>query len=163
MQKKFTTKLLAFLLFTFMTTTAHASFFDIFKTTGAPGDTTEKTIFALNETPWLYVRYPFLGVHVTEYGWKEVTDSTFSTNQVPPNDLMEDWYPLTNWEGVKKPGLWEVSGIFVYPPIDSFPGDVGTPANTFFTVTPEPVSTLLFLTGGAVLAVRSSRRKKQTA
>jgi len=112
-------------------------------------------VFQLSETPYLYFnvadlqKYTFGGSYWTDPN--NMLDLT-APALVTGNDV---WYTL-DWSTVAKtPGTWTVEGWYKSAGIPNYTSDTVT-----FKYAPEPVSTTLFLLGGATLAVRRIRRKK---
>jgi hypothetical protein len=111
--------------------------------------------FQLSETPYLYFnvedlkKYTFGGSYWTDpVNELELTAPALVTG----NDV---WYTL-DWTSVAKtPGTWTVEGWYKSAGINNYTSDTVT-----FNYVPEPVSTALFLLGGATLAVRRIRKNK---
>jgi len=114
--------------------------------------------FQLSETPYLYFQIPdfdpnMQGISFGGSYWLDPEDAIFSTVPVTPNSNGEVWLTL-DWNSVTKTtGIWNVSGWYSKP-FTQTQNDMTT-----FNYVPEPVSTTLFLLGGATLAVRRMRRK----
>jgi hypothetical protein len=89
------------------------------------------------------------------------------TNQVNIKDLNilkrnyakksdpDTWLSLDDWDDVKKLGEWNVNAAYFYPNRDSGTG------KTDFTVTPEPISTILFCAGGITLVGRYHWKRRK--
>jgi len=128
---------------------ATAQAFDVMYMTASSGSHTQKTSFGWDETPWLYVNLPASGgANVTTSSWFDSDSVQYDT--FISGDTDEWWISLSNWNTVKKMGQWDVNTNYtlaVYPPASGS-------GSTSFTVTPEPASMVLFVTGGAVLIFR---------
>jgi len=128
--------------------------FDAHKMVGSSGSFVEKTVFAFNDpSPFLYMRLPANGQVFTGSFWRDPDATIFYTSTTGSTPDRDRWVNLTNWATVKKVGEWEVNSNYFYT---SGTTGFGT-AN--FTVTPEPMSALLFLTGGVALAAGLRGRK----
>jgi hypothetical protein len=154
----------------------HDDSFLLYPTAG-PGDVTPKTVFALSETPYIYMHLPDPGPVVDPEvdnvgnlsGLRWISPSSGSFFNVNASAInAETWFSLdtgflpggtpTTWDAVKELGEWNVTGGFFYT---GGPADF---AETSFTVTPEPVSSVLFVSGGlALLAGLRKRRSRKTA
>ena len=152
---------------------AYADFTSIF-TVSSNGSTTPQSTFTLDQTPWLYVELPEGNLN-----WASAAGSLwfYDSNIIPKGEATgsdftspyarEFWLKLDNWDSVAKVGDWHIAaGYELGTPIDLcgtniiLPKDAGVGcANFNVTAVPEPVSTVLFLLGGATLAVRRLRRK----
>ena len=113
--------------------------------------------FSLNDTPWLYISIPEVeDVHGTTALWKSEQNSYFFTSYMGADNNI--YFSLDNWDSIKTPGEWNV-GVTSMQFIE---GSYQMTSNsTSFTVTPEPMSYVLFLVGGGALAGRhfwSSRK-----
>lgn len=143
---------------------AQSNFDNLFMTDGF-SSVTQKTSFGWDETPWLYMRLPHPGMYLTEFVLTKHSGEEFFNSLTPRTDPRtdilnpEEWFQLNSWNDIKDEGEWHISARFFYPPSELQPPDEGF-GTTSFTVTPEPISTFLFLTGGTALVIRSIRRKK---
>jgi hypothetical protein len=128
--------------------------FSEYKMVGALNDTTPKTVFGWNETPYLYMQLPADGRSFTGSFWHNpVGDMPF---HVATDDTAIDrWVTLSNWNAVKKVGVWDVDSNYFHPN-----GNLGF-ASTSFTVTPEPLAMTLFLLGGAPIAANIYRKHRR--
>ncbi|MBU4305363.1 MAG: hypothetical protein KJ893_07065 [Candidatus Omnitrophica bacterium] len=125
--------------------------------------TTEKTSpFGWDEKPWIYIELPEVGYKhdVTKLFWGDPAgdgDSLFrKANLILRDDNNRQiWVSFTDerWSNIKELGEWDV---YAFSKL-SFPGS-GSPVSiiekTSVMVTPEPVSSMLFIIGSLVLAVR---------
>ncbi len=140
-------------------------------TVGDFGSRIEKNIFSLSEKPfsliefgrsnlnnlenltvdwyWQFDSQPFLAHH---------TRTVSRGNTYTPNQTIRLWDSLDQWDTIKRPGEWNVLTEW-FNPENGTKGGSGSQLYTF-TVTPEPVSTLLFLAGGVPIALRLSRKLK---
>lgn len=123
--------------------------YDDFRITGALSTDTQ-TEFGQSEIPWLWVDLNgALGIR----GWWAELPVSGDINDIAQlaNGATTIWAPLTNWG-------WTT-------PAET--GDYGVRlkgyGNRFFTVTPEPISSALFLFGGAALGIRAYRKRSKKA
>ena len=123
-----------------------------------------KTEFGWNETPWLHLHLsPVEAWTVSGSFWNSPSDEYFLTKT---DSVVKDiWVSLdsgedsagnsVSWNSVREMGEWDIDGAYAIAGVEQ-----GT-YSLDFTVTPEPVSSILFLVGGVSLAaVRLRRRKK---
>ncbi len=135
----------------------------------APGSTTPKDTFSLNEKPVVFLefdrdsletRLPLL------VGWKWIvendTTASFAAKLISdfPKDSLLIWGQANNWDAVKKVGDWQVETSWLNVGFLDLKGGAGSKLINF-TVTPEPVSSLLYLAGSAPIAVGLYRRRKK--
>ena len=141
-------------------------------TVGGFGDKTEKNLFSPDEKPFSFVEFdphnlnPGQNLQIDwfwQFGDTKIFHDTRTINA--PNLFspgpLRLWDSLNNWDSIKKSGDWHVVTQWFNPDNGTGRGGSGTQAFTF-TVTPEPVSTLLFLVGAAPIALRLSRKTKLT-
>ena len=136
----------------------------------------ETSTFGLNEKPWLHLVIPDdinFNFDLTDSKWS-FDGGTFNTITLPlidtilhqsKNDLYlsfsdNRWFGLNGWQEIRKIGEWDVDaasilvkGIF---PVKFLDGSV------HLTVTPEPISAVLFWMGGGLLAAQVVRKKKRS-
>lgn len=128
--------------------------FDALYTTDDDKSTVAKTTFDWDELPWLYL-------NVSGAAGKLLTASSTWTSPggtpyVAGDELMGSkmWLAfVSDWSSIRATGVWNIDANY------SYSGGSGT-GSTTFTVTPEPLSSALFLFGGLVLA--AGYRKKKT-
>lgn len=136
-----------------LTPKADAQGIDILRMVDTLFSTTEQTSYDPGETPTLYIRLSAAGsANVASYWQAPYTaPAELAINSGSSQDR---WLQLASWDAVKAAGDWSVNAnVF-------FPNGSTDVASTNFTVTPEPISTTLFLLGGAPLAAHLYRRKK---
>ncbi len=136
-----------------VTANAFASFDEIYMVDSS-GSTTSKGTFGWDETPWLYLNLPSAGWNVTGSWWKDPDALYYFTGSSPSTDL-EQWLTLSDWASVRKIGDWNVNAAYFYSD-----GAFGT-GSTKFAVVPEPISTILFLSGGALMGGRLLIRRRR--
>ena len=172
-KKKHITLIFIILLMTvFMSGNLYAEGFTLFSV-GDNESTTLKNEFGWNETPWLYISLPEDGMHGTTALWKSADNNYYLTSFL--GDAEEEWFSLDNgqavglsagWDSIKTPGVWNVNVVSMRF-TESGPSTMSEA--TSFTVasnvmvTPEPVSSILFLAGGGTLAFRRFWGKKKLA
>ncbi|MFH0985867.1 MAG: PEP-CTERM sorting domain-containing protein [Candidatus Omnitrophota bacterium] len=133
-------------------------------------DESEKTLFGWDEKPFVYSLFDEVDTSRTlnlTRVWKYGTE-TIATQQESYFDgdgtdygsgSLEIWKGLDNWtgvSGVRKAGDWTVNTEWGYNG-----SDYTEFAKSSFTVTPEPVSMVLFGLGAGVLGLAQFRRKKK--
>jgi len=152
----------ALLLTAVMTNTALADF-NIYMA-DEEGSSTQQTIFEWDEKPWLHIELPYPDKYnVAVSWWVSPTGDLYYTSTLNNADFL--WISLdsgfdttsnpVNWFDVREVGDWTVSASYHYAS-----GAVGSDS-TSFTVTPEPVSSVLFVVGGTVFALKRYRRNKR--
>ena len=130
----------------FVTTDVLADFSQFYMV-GALGNKTEKTIFDIGETPYLYFQFkPLSGADVNST-WTSPDTSTFFASIINTKEK-EGWLNLDNWNEIRKEGLWNVSAEYI-----TSNGRSGT-GFTSFTVTPEPYAVVLFLVGALIMGLK---------
>lgn len=142
------------------TVKAHAASSWIY-TVESDGSTTFEDEFTLTgEKPWLYMNIPgdpvLNGLAISWWDAPSNTqqelvyDGSVSSNQV--------WLALDDatWDSIKEVGAWKVDGS--YSIVTNNFDVVQEKGSANFTVTPEPISSVLFLVGGAGLVARRFRK-----
>ena len=131
---------------------ARAEFsFDEIKIVNSYGSIIGQDEFGFNETHWLYMKMSKPGQVTTESSWN-LDVVVWNTTTTGPNE--ERWITLSDWNS-NKVGAWDVTSTYLYPN-----GNTGSDT-TSFTVSPEPISMILFLFGGMSLAASLYRKKKK--
>ena len=137
-------------------TQAHAEKkFDLIPVAGI-GETTPKTTFLFDETPYLYFKLPQSGTFAISSFWQDPTGGDhFSLFGPSSGDAA--WFSLTNWNTAKQVGSWNVVAATFYST-----GVSVTDSTEFSVASPEPLGVTLFVTGGLALASTLRRRKRLT-
>lgn len=140
-------------------TFAHAQFFNNyaeFYTVGSNGSTTAQTTFQVNQNPYLYVEIsnPAVPLNV-DLTFTDQTNgaNTFSTATFSNQNQL--WINLD--QILTKPGTWTIYGVTDTPNNGNIEGYQGLAT---VNVAPEPMGMILFLLGGAIMAIYLVRRKK---
>lgn len=112
--------------------------------------------FDLNATPWLYLIEEKPGNNSTSFLWQNTTNNDIYNFTKNANGAT--WYNFNdfNWGTIKAKGDWNITATYTKS------GDTYT-QNHSFTVTPEPISSILFLLGGAGLALRQYKKRKNNS
>ena len=144
--------------------------FDALYTTTAYGSYTEKNSFSLDETPWLYAKLPEVqSGDVTSLltNWVDGGTASLDASEQNTDAIAEFWLTPSDWDAVKHAGPWDIKTYFAVDkpgPLaigDLYGGSEVSPQVTNpyrFTVTPEPVSAVLFLLGGSALGLATRKR-----
>ncbi|MBI5056674.1 MAG: hypothetical protein HZB61_08675 [Nitrospirae bacterium] len=118
---------------------------------------TLRSEFTPDEIPYLYWKLPSSNISNIVSWWAlDGTTTFYSKEMLNTSGSDEIMLSLDNWNSINpKVGTWTINAFY------SAPGENTICANSF-TVTPEPVSSILFISGGAVFAVNRclKRRKK---
>ena len=122
-----------------------------------------------SSTPYIFLEWDrsevttSVPLFVTWIWTNPLNDVVFIQNQNIssfPSDPVQTWNTPSNWDTIAKKGDWEVSATW----LNTFNGSTGGGGNgnINFTVNPEPISTLLFLFGGAPLAFGFFRNRNKS-
>ena len=133
--------------------------------------TTPKTSFPLTETPYIYLEFDKSSFNLNEplyisWIWQHTDDTTpsaFEAQLFPTSsasDPLQIWKTAANWDSIKKTGDWTIQSIWWNPSNGTAKGGLGAGQATI-AVTPEPVSTILFLVGGGVFGLAGWRKKSK--
>ncbi len=130
--------------------------------------------YAPGQTPWVYIKFKLAELALSSplqmrWVWSSLTDPNITETQLQKISLSglgtdkEIWKsaPQPWWNDNGGPGKWTVDVNWVNVHGTGTTGQGLSSAN--FNVTPEPISSALFLLGGAPLAARIWRKKSQTA
>ncbi|MFA6610197.1 MAG: PEP-CTERM sorting domain-containing protein [Candidatus Omnitrophota bacterium] len=114
--------------------------------------------YGWTQEPWLYISLPSPVFSYTITWWNLSGTPTWISN-LTTNDQgkTELWSNVADWfnePGSRHTGLWNVKAIYTAD------GQAYSKETTF-TVTPEPISSALFLLGGVGLTAWQIRRKKK--
>ncbi len=164
MKKKGITGLAIFLFFTIIiTNSAPASFFDYFEEmymTSGYGTTDRRTEFDWSDTPWLYLKLPVSGFNLITTHWKSPDRDNYVIRSKGYENKI--WLsPANYWDKIKEEGTWKIKAHFTSPFSSPRSGHETAGFTVASTVVPEPVSSILFIAGGAVLACRLYLKKRQ--
>lgn len=128
---------------------SEAGTFEEIYMTNAQGSYERVEIFEWHEQPWLYLKTPEKrrgnSTLINSSSWYDPNDNLIFKDIANPNRKNERWFSLADWDSVKTLGTWEVEARYFNP------GSIDGGGSTNFTVTPEPVSSVLFLLGGLSL------------
>ena len=132
--------------------------------TDAEFSTIPRDTFSLHEIPWLYFQVPVDPQVQDVKSTSSWSDSLSNVYQVSENEagVVEIWHVLTSWDSSKTAGVWNVDANYS---IGKGKNKVIGSGSTSFAATatgPEPVSSILFLTGGATFAVRYWKKRRMT-
>ncbi len=135
----------------------------------------ETDTFAFDEKPWLHLVIP----DDVDFTWDLTTSAWTAEGSGVPNftipildSFVRDtknsiyvsfndnrWFGLNGWQEIRKTGDWDINAWSVvfdgFRIAGKFNGDAS------FTVTPEPVSAVLFWLGGGLLAAQVVRKKRK--
>ncbi len=130
--------------------------------------TTLRDTFDLHEEPFAYIGFDVIDLNSYRpleltWSWYFDTDMFVASESQRishfDNPFLDIWNSLDDWDNYARVGDWRT--------VISWENDVllskgGWGSQTVnFTVNPEPVSSVLFLIGGATLAVRHYRKKRK--
>jgi hypothetical protein len=122
----------------------------------------QKTVFGWEEVPYAFIQFDVEDLNTKKpltvwWKWKHENGKwyTFQWDSTTdfPHEKLNIWYSPEEWDEVKEIGTWTVQATWRNP------GSGGGMMKTDFTVTPEPLSSVLFVTGGTLLVARVLRKK----
>ena len=127
-------------------------------TTDAFGGTTPKTIFAPDETPYLYINLTIPGGATANVvsAWTDPDGGSHFSNSSLSTDTQR-WLFLADWPTVRQSGDWSIQANY----FDSFGNNAV--ASTAFTVTPEPATIGLFFLGTVSLFFKRKQGESSCA
>ena len=126
------------------------------------GSTTEKTTFDFNDTPSLYFRFTQETDPNTIFvlTWTSPSNDVFiEDHELGGGGVLGGWTSISSWTSSRELGLWTLDGEITQ---EGTPGGNLT-ESTNFTVVPEPISSILFVTGGTLLTGRRYIKRKKKA
>ncbi|VAX35654.1 hypothetical protein MNBD_UNCLBAC01-1739 [hydrothermal vent metagenome] len=130
-------------------------FMNLYTTASGFPDETPKNKFDFTETPYLFLELPE-GENLAEFTvsfWQGTNNQT-SVITIGASETKR-WTTPNNWDIVKEVGDWTINASW----FNSNTNNSGV-GSTTFTVTPEPVSTILFFVGGVPMAFRLYKRRR---
>ena len=158
--KKFVFSAFVLAFFSFLSGNAQAASIEKFYTVNSYGSYAEQNTFQTGETPYLYMKLSDPGLNFKSVFWNTPFGESYMTaddrNNLTP--VTETWFSLYGWADISKIGKWSLRGNYYY---EGSPLRVNA-ASYNFSVTPEPASIVLFLTGGLALAAAFFRRKNSS-
>ncbi len=134
------------------------------------GSTEQQDVFDWGETPFAYIGFDVININTRgplELTWSWYFDTDLfnavasESQRISHFDdpFLDIWNSLDDWDNYAQVGNWKTVINWENPVLLSKGGWDSQTVN--FTVTPEPVSSVLFLIGGATLAVRHYRKKRK--
>ena len=130
------------------------------------GGNTAKDAFGWDETPWIHIQFDGSDLNTNKplvmkwKWWHEDGESVFKLketfNTLPETGYLDIWNSPDNWNSHRKSGRW-----FAKVKWNNRSAGNGIKTITTTVITPEPVSSVLFLTGGAVFVIRQRYRSKR--
>lgn len=114
---------------------------------------------------WLVLCSDWEHLDGSGYYWLQEEQNGFDDQTNP--DMINYWFTLDTWEENKQPGGWHVHGTWISTETLPMPtigqGDwdftVSSESMPSPTVTPEPISSLLFVSGISTLLIRRKTKK----
>jgi len=139
--------------------TAPSHVFDEIYMTSGNGTYDVRDTFGWDETPWIYFKMPtdpnnfHFGIKAPSNDkYKFLDKEVGSEFWVSLDNLFEDkdGGSMFSWDDIKEVGLWDLDAQYA-----SLGSSAAGKGDLTFTITPEPISSLLFLIGGgALVAIR---------
>lgn len=126
--------------------------------------TVKKEVFGWDEKPFAFIQFDVNDLNINKplklwWKWRYDGEGPVSHEFERITDFPENplnlWNSLDNWNLHKKVGEWSVKTSWHNPG-----GGTGSQIVNF-TITPEPVSLILFLVGGIALTARYYQKKRK--
>jgi len=114
-------------------------------------------VFKLSETPYLFVSTDSSQLSLDTIWWNDVNDKTYTTSFGPSTDksaLLGLVFGNGTGEANKTVANWTVDGF-----LNNFDGSFTT-KQAHFSFAPEPISSSLFLLGGASMLIKKRLKKR---
>ena len=133
------------------------------------GNTVEKDVFGWDETPFMFMQFDVddlnvkRSLHLNWVWWQDgewPVSLEFDKLTDFSGDSLNIWQAPKNWDNHREIGEWNVRATWWNPSFCSDKGGWGT-SKVNFTVTPEPLSSILFLIGGTALVARRYLKRKK--
>jgi hypothetical protein len=130
--------------------------------TTTEGSMEQKNTFGLNETPYAFMQFYLDDLNTDKpitvwWKWKPKTGRWFSFERESISDFsvstLNIWQTPEDWE-------WKAGEYSLHVTVRN-PGSGGWSGKQNITVTPEPLSYVLFVVGGAVLTYPYYRKKRK--
>lgn len=131
----------------------------------AEGSYDQVKAFDFSDTPWVYVHMPKKDDYRLTISWWYGTDPTL----VIYGDSQDVWVSLAGgwdknkwieWQDIREPGTWSVSADYKYF-CKNKKGHELIRFEVNPSVVPEPISSILFIVGGATLGVARLRKQSK--
>jgi len=133
-----------------------------FYTVASSGSTSATSEFNLDSKPWLYLKFNTTDDIVNSVSWSTPESFDVATSPVVVENLTstysEYWISMSDadWNTYAATGEWNVAALSRSGLKGSYTYYI---QDKDFTVTPEPLSCVLFLTGGGLLVALKRKRK----
>ncbi len=134
----------------------------------AGGSTAQIDTFHLSDTPWLYIQIPKNNIRRNDVqsmsSWNDSSGNVYKVNETDTG-VLEVWHYIANWNSIKKAGLWTVDSGYAILDKRGRIKDSGSGSASFIVLQhgPEPVSSILIVTGGCVFVFRQIWKKRRNA
>ncbi len=112
--------------------------------------------YGWTQKPWLHVNLPSSVLDYTIGWWSPESGSPIFNTFKVTSGVTDVWHGISDWNSARALGKWNIR-------LDYSSGSEFISKNASFTITPEPISSALFLLGGAGLISRRFLRKRQKA
>ena len=141
-----------------------SSLFEKFYMVAASGSTATVTNneFSTTQVPWLYIKSSDTTINWNSLvsTWIKPSGKTYTIDEYYGDTInisgQEVWITL-NSTYLNEEGVWNLTAYYTANDVIIYSGDTSFTLTSSPTVTPEPISAVLFLTGGAALFLRKRR------